>query len=249
MAMKKLTTCVALGVILSLLAVAAGCTTGTTVTGSGTLMTREMEYSDFTKIQSNEFTRKSSVFEVDITEADSFAVSITIDDNLIDYLDIEQKGDTLHIGLEQDNEYRDITMKVTVTMPELTRLDLRGGSYANITGFESTKSLDINLSGGSHLQGSIEAGNTRFYLSAGSHVTLNGSGQDVTIDASGGSHIDLASFSVTDARVTASDGSHITVNPSGILDVNASDGSHVYYLGNPTLGDIHKSEGSEVTPK
>jgi len=247
--MKKLTTCVTLVVFLSILTFAAGCTTGDTVTGSGELVIREMEYSDFTKIQINEFSRKSSVFEVDIKEAASFTVNITIDNNLIDYLDIEQKGDTLHIGLEQDNEYRDSTMEVIITMPELTGLDLRGGSYTDIMGFKSTKSLDIDLSGGSHLQGDIESGDASFDLSGGSHVTLDGSGQDVTIDASDGSYIDLASFPVVDTRVDASDGSHVTVNSSGILDVDASGGSHVFYLGNPTLGDIHTSGGSEIIPK
>jgi len=54
---------------------------------------------------------------------------------------------------------------------------------------------------------------------------------------------------VADTRVDASDGSHITVNSSGILDVDASGGSHVFYLGNPTLGDIHTSGGSEIIPK
>ena len=52
--------------------------------------------------------------------------------------------------------------------------------------------------------------------------------------------------SVVDANVEMSGGGRATVNPSGRLDVNASGGSHVYYVGNPTLGDIDTSGGSSV---
>jgi hypothetical protein len=39
------------------------------------------------------------------------------------------------------------------------------------------------------------------------------------------------------------------VNASGRLDVDASSGSKVYYLGDPTLGEIDTSSGSIVEPK
>ena len=75
-------------------------------------------------------------------------------------------------------------------MPELTGLDLSGGSHATITGFTSTEDFDTDLSGGSHLRGDIEAGNVRFDASGGSHLTLIGSAQDLKLDGSGGSQID-----------------------------------------------------------
>jgi hypothetical protein len=37
------------------------------------------------------------------------------------------------------------------------------------------------------------------------------------------------------------------VNPSGTLNVDASGGSHVSYVGSPTLGTIDKSGSSSVT--
>jgi hypothetical protein len=50
--------------------------------------------------------------------------------------------------------------------------------------------------------------------------------------------VDLSAFSVVDANVEASGASQVTVNVSGRLDVDASNASHVTYLGSPTLGKM-----------
>ena len=134
-------------------------------------------------------------------------------------------------------------------MPKLLALDLSSGSRATITGFKSAEDFDADLSSGSHLQGDIETGSANFDLSSGSHLTLSGSAQVVKIDASGGGQIDLADFSVVDAEVAMSGGGSATVNASGRLDVDASSGSHLYYVGNPTLGDIDTSSGASVERK
>jgi hypothetical protein len=41
----------------------------------------------------------------------------------------------------------------------------------------------------------------------------------------------------------------VTVNVSGTLNVDASGGSQVDYLGDPTLGTIDSSGGAQVRPK
>jgi hypothetical protein len=77
-------------------------------------------------------------------------------------------------------------------------------------------------------------------------MTLSGSAQDLKLDASSGGQIDLGDFSVVNANVDMSSGGTSKVNVSGTLDANASSGSHVTYVGNPTLGDIDTSSGGSV---
>ncbi len=137
-------------------------------------------------------------------------------------------------------------MEVAGTMPQLVGVQLSGSSYGTLADFKSTKALDLELSGASTLRGDVEAGDTRLDVSGSSEVTLTGSAQDVTIDASGSSRVDLGDFMVGDASVGASGASTVTVNPSGTLDVDASGGAHVYYLGGPSLGRIETSGGASV---
>jgi hypothetical protein len=233
-------------------ALLAGCTLAeeissrvTFITGSGNVVTKEENITGFDKVD------VSNAFKVDIRQGDTFDVVIRIDDNLVQYLEVVKRGSTLKIGLKPGRAYniRKATMEADVTMPELTGLELSGASQATITGFESARDLDVDVSGASQLWGDIKAGDAQFDVSGASQVTLSGFAGDVTIDASGASTADLAGFAVDDANVEASGASKVTLNASGRLDVDASGASHVYYLGNPTLGKIDTSGASSVNRK
>ncbi|MBA7716414.1 hypothetical protein ES703_125487 [subsurface metagenome] len=139
-------------------------------------------------------------------------------------------------------------------MPDLYKLELSGGSHASVSGFDSSHDLSVRLSGGSHLSeplipGDISAGNADFNLSGGSHVNLSGSADDLSVKCSGGSHIDLEGFSVKNADINLSGGSHATVNVDGTLDAKLSGGSKVFYIGEPTMGDIEVDWESDITKK
>ena len=210
-------------VFVLLVALLAGCTLAP-ITGSGKIVTREETSTGFDKLD------VSHGFEVDVRQAEDFSVVIRVDDNVEKHLDVAKRGSTLQIGLKPNVNVTSRTLQAEITMPELTGLEMSGGTHCTVTGFESTRALDLDVSGGSH-------------------ATLTGSAGDVTIDASGGSEADLFAFSVVDANVEASGGSEVTVNASGRLDADASGGSRVYYLGSPTLGTIEESGGGEVRRK
>jgi hypothetical protein len=237
-----------LGIGLVLMVMSLGCALipgSRTITGSGDLVTREEPITDFDRVD------VSHAFHVDISQGDTFSVVVRVDDNLVEYLEVVKQGNTLKIGLEPGRvlNVKKATMEAEVTMPEMTGLELSGASHAAITGFESTKAFDVNLSGASRLRGDIEAGDATFDASGASRVTLNGSTRNVTVEGSGASQIDLSDFAVADAKVKLSGASTATVNPSGTLDVDASGASDVYYLGDPTLGKVDMSGASSVDRK
>lgn len=215
---------------------------GTTIRGSGNVVEQEEAIDGFDKLEVDHG------FLVNVRQGDDFSVVIRVDDNLVDQLQVAREGDTLRIGLEPGRLYniQDATMEADVTMPLLTGLDLNGGSHVSLSDIKSSDPLDADLSGGSHLRGDIDAGDATFDLSGGSDVELSGAAGNLTVDASGGSHARLANFAVLDASIDASGGSHTTVNPSGKMDAVANGGSHVSYLGNPTLGTIDEDNASSI---
>jgi hypothetical protein len=230
--------------ILFMVILVSGCAP-ITLTGSGNVVTREEVISGFEEVDI------SHSFIATISQGDNHSVVIRVDDNLVEHLQVVKEGSTLKIGLRPNRNYtiRDATMEIQVIMPELTGLDLSSSSHATITGFKSTKDLSVDLSSSSSLQGDIEAGDVSFDLSSSSEMRLTGSGGDATIDISSSSELNLSEFPVTNASVKASSSSTATVNASGKLNVDASSSSNVYYLGNPTLGEIDTSSGSSVEPK
>lgn len=234
---------VAIGMVLGVML--AGCELdgpAISITGSGDLMTQEEDLSGFDRID------VSHAFQVNVRAGDDFEVTIRVDDNIVEHLEAAKEGHTLRIGLKRDQRYniRNATLEAEVTMPELTALELSGASDATVTGFRTTKHVDLDLSGASSVRGDIEAGDARFDLSGASQVQLVGSAGDVMIEASGASVVALENFAVRDADVDASGTSRVTVNVSGRLDAEASGASHVIYLGSPTLGKQDTSGTSSV---
>jgi len=256
---------IAIALIISILMVVSGCIPGVgpTVTGSGKLASWDFDYRNFTKIEAG------YAFDIEVIRGDSYLVSITVDDNLYEYLDITKNGDTLRIRLKPTYIYTNVTRKATINLPDLESLDLSGASKAKVDNFSSSHAVDFDLSGASNADissmkagntnfklsgasrasGSIEMADGRFNLSGASSLELKGSADDVDIDASGASHIDLSDFAVVDADINLSGASSITVNASGRLNGNLSGGSRLTYMGNPTLGSISASGGSTISQK
>lgn len=261
--------CFVMTLIVSLLVFTVSCVTvvtpesGTYVSGSGNLETREMDYSDFTRINVGD------AFQVEITRADDYFVSITLDDNLFEYLDIEKRGDTLYIGMAPNYNYRHSTRQAIITMPNLGGLGLSGASKGAISGFSSVDSLQLEASGASFLNiNDVKAGNTRFNISGASTVSgsieiadgdfdvsgastveLEGTAKDVSMEISGASSIKLEDFRVVNADVELSGASNATINASGRLDADVTGASRLNYIGNPTLGSITTSGGSTISQK
>jgi hypothetical protein len=212
------------------------------IRGSGNVVTEEMELADFGAVEA------ANAFEVEITQSDTFGVTIRVDDNILDLLDVSKEGDTLRLGLERGVNLRgDVTLEAEITMPDLDGLKLSGASRASISGFRSSEQIDIDLSGASSLDGDLEAGNTDIDASGASKVVLEGSAEGLTIVVSGASSLDLTDFTVNTADVTLSGASDATLRVQERIEpVDVSGASRLYYLGDPSLGDVTTSGASTV---
>ena len=210
------------------------------VTGSPNMATWEYPFSDFNNVNA------SSAFTVDVSQSNSYSVSITANENLLDYLNIYQRGKTLYLGMKSA-EYNNVRYEATITMPVLLDFTLSGASKGSISGFSSANPLKLILSGASRVSGSIEAGDCDFNLSGASRVELAGSGNNTDINASGASNVELADFPINNAKVTLNGASNATLNLDGKLDANLRSASHLKYIGEPTLGSINTSGSSTVS--
>jgi hypothetical protein len=262
MTFKAITRFVALAVVAALLVSIAGCCPGL-VRGSGNLETREMEFADFTQVN------VSHAFRVDVDRTDSYQVTIIVDDNLWDYVDVRQSGQTLYIGIKGVHAFMNVHLEAHVTMPEVHGLTLSGASYGDVSGFSSADPLDVNVSGASTVDmdgmeagdaafevsgaskalGSIEIADGDFEVSGASTIDLDGSANNVSIEASGASRVKLEGFAVNDVNIELSGASAGTVNAAGTIDADLSGASHLDYMGNATLGTVNTSGASSIDKK
>jgi hypothetical protein len=211
--------------------------------GSGNLEIETYAFTDFNKVEI------SSAFEFEIEQSSSYSIEITADDNIMEYVRVSQDGQTLKIGLRPATWIGPATLKASVTMPELSGLDVSGASRGTVSNFSSTEDLDIVVSGASRVTGDIVAGNVDFDISGASTVQLEGSADDMVADVSGASSLHLDDFTVNNADVDFSGASSGTVNLDGRLDADVSGASRLWYIGEPTMGNIDTSGASTVSKK
>ncbi|MFC1971297.1 head GIN domain-containing protein [Chloroflexota bacterium] len=238
--MKKLIIA-SLMVVLMTSGFLVGC--GGVLTGSGNLKTEEYAFSDFTKVEI------SSAFEFEISQSSSYSISVTADDNVIEKVEVTKEGDTLKIGLKTIPSLGPVTLRATVTMPQLSGLNISGASRGTISDFSSTENLNITVSGASKVTADITAGNADFEISGASTIQFEGSANNIAADVSGASRFNLGGFIVNDANVSFSGASSGTVNLSGKLDANLSGASKLSYIGEPTMGSINTSGASTLSKK
>lgn len=167
------------------------------IKGSGNLQTEKREVTNFKAVE------VGGVFKVEITAQEDFAVEIEADDNLLEYITTEVKGETLKISTSKRISMRNPII-VKIGAPDIERLDasgassivlrnlnndsfkidLSGASQVNAEG--TTKNLTVDLSGASRLSAeNLQSENVSIEASGASKVVYSGSPQDLIKKISG----------------------------------------------------------------
>ncbi len=176
-------------VVLSALLVSCGnvgAWAGNGIKGSGQYATRDYGVDGFTGIS------VCCGFKVTVTGGDAFKVSVTADDNVLDYIVAAKEGNTLRLGLDtsQRSSFSTTKLEAAVTMPTLQAVTVSGGSQLYLgQSAPQGSSLTVDGSGGSqaHLEAmSVQKANVN--LSGGATTTLNVM-ENLDYNLSGGSEL------------------------------------------------------------
>ena len=213
------------------------------LTGSGNLKTENFPFSDFTQVE------VSSAFEVKITQSDSYSVAVTVDDNLVEYIDVSQEGITLKIGFKTITMRGPATLKATITMPLIHGLYILEASECNISGFSTTDDIDIKIRQAGKVTGDLKSGNVKLNLEEASSIQLDGSANDLIAEVNDASKMNLGNFAVKNAHLSLSDASTGTVKLDGRLDADLRGASNLFYVGEPTMGTINTLDASKINKK
>ena len=128
----------------------AGCIiiTDNSVAGSGNVITRSYEVQNFTDVE------LLGSMSAKIVQGDTFKVEVTIDDNLIDMVNVEVWEQQLKIAMKQRSSWswgvrrQHTAYRVLITMPTMKALQVSGSATVVMEGFKDSSSYyDIIMSG------------------------------------------------------------------------------------------------------
>ncbi len=226
------------------------------------MATRQYDFTDFTRVD------VGGAFEVEIVRSDSFSVSVDAAEHQFDHLNVSRRGDTLTVGQEwrlfgwRPSGSRP---RARIAMPLLSEFKLHGASRGRVTGFDSSESFRLDLSGASHLEADLKAGDTRLNLSGASRfegemksgkawlelsgasrLELSGTASDLTLAATGASRAALGSLEAGDVDAKLAGASRTTVNAQGRLSAHLGGASSLRWTGEPTMDDISVTGASKL---
>lgn len=190
--------------------------------GSGKIIKENRDVKGFTQID------VSGNIQVEIIAQKDFSLEVEADDNLLQFIKTEVRGNVLQIESEKRlNTNNPIIVRISA--PNIEDLDASGASKINLTNL-SNESLQIHTSGASK-------------------VTVEGVTANLEIKVSGASKIDAENLKAENASIDASGASKISVSASNNLKVDASGASKILYIGTPNNLEKKISGASKVVQK
>lgn len=213
------------------------------IQGSGIIVDNSYTFTDFTSVKA------SSTCDVTILQGDTYSIVVSIDDNLIPYLETYMSKNTLNINLESGNSYNKIHFKASVIIPQLSSLHMSGASEGTVSGFENKGDFTVVLSGASHGDiNFISSTNISCNVSGASNLKISSadSSGNIDIDCSGASNSDLRNIEAINGNFEISGASRAYVDVSGAMTGKLSGASTLYYRGNPTGNSIKLSGASNI---
>ena len=215
---------------------------GKTVSGSGDIVTRAFQVTSFSKLE------VTGSFTATVSVGNSESVSVRVDDNLVDSLDVRVSDDKLHIGLKVGTSVRNTTLEADVTVRSLESIEGSGASSIVLSDELVADTMAVAVSGASRVSGSIAIGSGSINLSGASSAVLSGSASTLDATVSGASHLDTKELTIRQLSIDLSGASEADVTVSGSLSASASGASTLRYAGSPTIARSETSGASTIEP-
>lgn len=176
------------------------------------------------------------------------SLRIEANDNLHAFIDVEESGGTLKISLEDDVNLRsgNVVLKIYLTTKDVATIEATGASNVFLQNELIRTSLDLEISGASNFQGSLQVDQLNVFLNGASNVDIDGSAHRMDIQAIGGCNMTDFDFSTDLLYADLTGASNVSATVNEKLEVEASGASNVYYKGNGVIDDLDISGGSNV---
>lgn len=195
----------------------------------------------------------SHAFDVLITQGNTESVAVSASEKEdVAGITTEVHNGILKIGFKSDKKWLSKNRKLRAYI-SVTNLDeLKGGGATNIKieGTLAASNLKLNMSGASDLKGRITVnGKLDIDLSGASDITLEGSADEVAIEASGASDIKAYDFTARNCTVAASGACTVRITVEKELSAKLSGASNISYKGSALIRDIKTSGASNISRK
>ena len=202
------------------------------IKGNGILMTSEISASQFERINSG------GSAEVRFHLSPEYRVDLTADSNIIEFVEITTRGNTLHIGTKNGYSLSFTKWLVDVYSPELTGISIAGSGTFKSEDIIVASKFNSSVSGSGRIEGLIETDNFSATISGSGRITVAGYSNDSSINISGSGRFSGLDFCINNANVRISGSGYADICVSDNLSANISGSGRIHYRGEPSIDPI-----------
>jgi hypothetical protein len=210
--------------------------------GNGNVQKQDREISSFSAIAA------SSGLDVYIVQGDKESLRVETDENLMEYIITEVKGDKLICKV--DGSIRSSSkMAVYITLVDVNEIHVSSGADLETQNLLHLEKCDISVSSGADVKIEVNAKELSCSVSSGADAVLKGKVDFFSGSASSGSDLRAKELIARNCRAKASSGGDVSVYASESIEANASSGGDVNYYGSPEKVNASDSSGGDVNQR
>lgn len=193
--------------------------------GSGKTITKSYDFQNFDKVNFDDLDGK-----LEIEVGKPFSITITIDDNLVHLLTLEEHSENnqLTIALKGNRNNKmyieDTKICVKITMPFLLEVNNNGNSSLTVTNINTINFKSVNPVNGS--------------------TTLSGIVENLEVVCRGNGNLYAENLIAKNAKVTCRGNGNAKVNASNSIVGNVSGNGNIFTIGIASFGSESRTSGN-----
>ncbi len=192
------------------------------VRGNGKIVSKTIDVANFGMINA------SNAFDIEVTFTKEERVEIVTDSNLLKFINIKVKDNTLYISSKRNlNPTKELLIKIS--MPELYSVNLSGANNLTATGI-NTNVLTLNISGAAEAK-------------------LTGEADLFKVELSGAADLDAENLNTKTTKIELSGAANAIVFVTNALYADVSGAADLTYSGSPKIVNKEISGAGSIRKK
>lgn len=208
------------------------------IKGNGKLTTENRNLSDYDKIN------VAGSFDVILVKGNEGAISITADENLMEYIETEVEKGHLKIQPKKGYQLRSTkTIVITVSFEMVDAISLAGSGNVRSKDVLNSSDLDLNLAGSGEINLPVSTKKLSSQIAGSGNIKLSGNSDVFNCEIAGSGNIEGFDLKATASHLNIAGSGNVKVHAISEIHANIVGSGDVIYTGNPTIEKL-KSIGS-----
>jgi hypothetical protein len=170
-------------------------------------------------------------------------VTLTVDSNLLEYIELEVKNTTLNIGTKK-GRYSFTKFIVDIYCPDITGISISDSAKVELSDKIITPSFKTEISGSGRIEGIVESDNYSANISGSGNITIKGTNKDSDIKISGSGNFHGKELKTNNSTIKISGSGSVSIYVTDNLKADISGSGKITYIGTPKIN--YRGTGSGV---